>query len=105
MYFCYAYNLGIYLVWFPKYLNDHLGFSLRETGLRKPAAAGRYDWRRIGRLDVRRLCKALGRFKGRSPCSGIDGLCRLRGIHGVGVPHSHPISSVLYSCLPCSRSN
>src|SRR5580698_4903661 len=26
MYFCYAYNLSVYLVWFPKYLNDHRGF-------------------------------------------------------------------------------
>jgi MFS family permease len=32
MYFCYAYNLGVYLVWFPKYLNDHRGFNLRQMG-------------------------------------------------------------------------
>jgi len=32
MYFCYAYNLSVYLVWFPKYLNDHLGFNLKQMG-------------------------------------------------------------------------
>src|ERR1700694_1964743 len=33
MYFCYAYNIGVYLVWFPKYLNDSRGFSLQQMGL------------------------------------------------------------------------
>src|SRR6202522_3665108 len=32
IYFCYAYNLAVYLVWFPKYLNDHRGFNLRQMG-------------------------------------------------------------------------
>ena len=32
MYFCYAYNLAIYLVWFPKYLNAHRGFNLEQMG-------------------------------------------------------------------------
>jgi len=32
MYFCYAYNLGVYLVWFPKYLNAHRGFDLKQMG-------------------------------------------------------------------------
>ena len=32
MYFCYAYNLGVYLVWFPKYLNAHRGFNLEQMG-------------------------------------------------------------------------
>ena len=32
MYFCYAYNLSVYLVWFPKYLNDHRGFNLQKMG-------------------------------------------------------------------------
>ena len=33
MYFCYAYILSVYLNWFPKYLNAHRGFNLREMGL------------------------------------------------------------------------
>ena len=32
MYFCYAYNLSVYLVWFPKYLNDRRGFNLHQMG-------------------------------------------------------------------------
>ncbi len=32
MYFCYAYCISVYLDWFPKYLNDHRGFSPREMG-------------------------------------------------------------------------
>ena len=33
MYFCYAYNISVYLTWFPKYLSDHRGFSLQKMGL------------------------------------------------------------------------
>lgn len=32
MYFCYGYSIDIYLDWFPKYLNDHRGLSLRQMG-------------------------------------------------------------------------
>jgi sugar phosphate permease len=33
MYFCYNYNLNMYLNWFPKYLNDARGFNLQKMGL------------------------------------------------------------------------
>ena len=33
MYFCYAYCISVYLDWFPKYLNDHRGFDLKQMGL------------------------------------------------------------------------
>jgi MFS family permease len=33
MYFCYAYCISVYLVWFPKYLHDHRGFDLTRMGL------------------------------------------------------------------------
>ncbi|MEX2260849.1 MAG: MFS transporter [Bryobacteraceae bacterium] len=33
MYFCYAYCISVYLDWFPKYLNAHRGFNLKEMGL------------------------------------------------------------------------
>jgi sugar phosphate permease len=33
MYFCYAYSIGIFLTWFPKYLNDAREFSLVEMGI------------------------------------------------------------------------
>jgi sugar phosphate permease len=32
MYFCYAYCISVYLDWFPKYLNAHRGFDLKEMG-------------------------------------------------------------------------
>ncbi len=32
MYSCYGYNLSVYLVWFPKYLNDHRHFNLKQMG-------------------------------------------------------------------------
>jgi sugar phosphate permease len=32
MYACYAYCISVYLDWFPTYLNDHRGFSLRQMG-------------------------------------------------------------------------
>jgi sugar phosphate permease len=32
MYFCYAYSLWIYLTWFPTYLQEARGFSLRQMG-------------------------------------------------------------------------
>jgi sugar phosphate permease len=33
MYFCYGYCLAVYLDWFPKYLNDHREFNLKQMGL------------------------------------------------------------------------
>ena len=32
MYFCYNYCLAVYLDWFPTYLNDHRGLSLKQMG-------------------------------------------------------------------------
>jgi sugar phosphate permease len=32
MYFCYAYCISVYLDWFPTYLKEHRGFSLRQMG-------------------------------------------------------------------------
>jgi sugar phosphate permease len=33
MYFCYGYSIDIYLDWFPKYLNEHRGFDLKQMGV------------------------------------------------------------------------
>ena len=33
MYFCYAYCISVYLDWFPTYLKEHRGYSLREMGI------------------------------------------------------------------------
>ncbi|MCI0339174.1 MAG: MFS transporter [Acidobacteria bacterium] len=32
MYFCYAYSIWIYLIWFPTYLQEDRGFSLKQMG-------------------------------------------------------------------------
>jgi sugar phosphate permease len=32
MYFCYAYCISVYLDWFPKYLNSHRGYDLKQMG-------------------------------------------------------------------------
>jgi MFS transporter, ACS family, glucarate transporter len=32
LYFCYQYSLAVYLDWFPTYLKDHRGFTLRQMG-------------------------------------------------------------------------
>jgi MFS transporter, ACS family, glucarate transporter len=33
MYFCYGYDIGIFLTWFPKYLHAERGFDLQQMGL------------------------------------------------------------------------
>jgi sugar phosphate permease len=33
MYFCYAYCISVYLDWFPTYLKEHRGYSLKEMGM------------------------------------------------------------------------
>jgi MFS family permease len=33
MYFCYGYCLSVYLDWFPTYLKDHRGYSLKQMGI------------------------------------------------------------------------
>ncbi len=100
MYFCYAYNISIYLVWFPKYLNDHRGFSLRQMGLYAslPLLAGTAGdilggwlsdlWaRRSGDLKNARRLVAIGGFL--LSAAGIVPAC-LTG---------NAIASVLYSCV------
>jgi MFS transporter, ACS family, glucarate transporter len=75
MYFCYAYNLSVYLVWFPKYLNDHRGFNLKQMGFYAslPLLAGTAGdvlggWfsdrlaRRFGNLKVARRVVGAGGF-------------------------------------------
>jgi MFS family permease len=71
MYFCYAYNLSVYLVWFPKYLNDHRGFNLQRMGfyaslLLLAGTVGRHLWR----LRLRFLGKEVSRSQESSPPGG-----------------------------------
>jgi MFS transporter, ACS family, glucarate transporter len=100
MYFCYAYNLGIYLVWFPKYLNDHLGFSLREMGFYAslPLLAGTIGDVLGGWMsDV--YAKRSGDLKAARRVVGSTGFAVSAVFMVLACLTSHPISSVLYSCL------
>ena len=75
MYFCYGYSIDIYLDWFPKYLNEHRGFDLKQMGMYAsfPLLAGAAGdllggwasdrWaRRFGNLKVARRGVALAGF-------------------------------------------
>jgi sugar phosphate permease len=100
MYFCYAYNIGVYLVWFPKYLNDSRGFSLQQMGLYAslPLLAGTAGdilggwvsdlWaRRSGDLRTARQAIAIAGFL-------LAALCIIPSCYT-----SNPFASVWYSCL------
>lgn len=100
MYFCYQYSLAVYLDWFPTYLKEHRGFSLKEMGLYAslPLAAGVIgdlaggwltDWllRRTGNVTRARRIVGMGGF--------------LLGAAGI-IPATitaDPYTCVAFSCL------
>jgi sugar phosphate permease len=100
MYFCYAYNLGIYLVWFPKYLNDHLGFSLREMGFYAslPLLAGTVGDVCGGWLSDL-YAKRSGNLKAARRLVGSVGFAVSAVSIVLGCLASTPIATVWYSCL------
>jgi sugar phosphate permease len=100
IYVCYAYNIGVYLVWFPKYLNDSRGVSLERMGLYAslPLLAGTAGdllggwlsdvWaRRSGDLRAARRAIAIAGFL-------MAAICILPACYT-----SSPFTSVCYSCL------
>ena len=75
MYFCYGYDIGMFLSWFPKYLHAARGFNLQQMGLYAslPLLAGfagdlcggaSSDWllRRTGNLKLARRVVGLSGF-------------------------------------------
>jgi len=75
MYFCYGYDIGMFLSWFPKYLNAARGFNLQQMGLYASApllagfvgdlcGGGVSDWilRRSGNLKMSRRVVSLSGF-------------------------------------------
>ena len=75
MYFCYGYDIGMFLSWFPKYLHAARGFNLQQMGLYAslPLLAGfagdlcggaSSDWllRRSGNLELARRVVGLSGF-------------------------------------------
>src|SRR5690242_11986205 len=99
MYFCYAYNLGIYLVWFPKYLNDHFGFSLRQMGFYAslPLLAGTLGDVLGGWLSDL-YAKRTGNLKAARRVVGTAGFAISAVCIVLGCFTPHPLRSVLYSC-------
>jgi len=100
MYFCYGYSIDIYLDWFPKYLNEHRGFNLKEMGIYAslPLLAGAAGdllggwtsdgWaKRFGSLKTARRGVALAGF-----------LLAAVFILPATFTH-HSTASVLYSCV------
>jgi MFS family permease len=100
MYFCYAYNISIYLVWFPKYLNDERGFNLQQMGFYAsvPLLAGVVGdlsggtisdlWaKRTGQLRFARRVVAVSGFF--AAAMGVI----------LAILASDPFISVAYSCL------
>jgi MFS transporter, ACS family, glucarate transporter len=100
MYSCYGYNISVYLVWFPKYLNDHRGFNLQQMGLYAslPLLAGTVGdifggWfsdflaKRSGNLKTARRIVGTGGFLFSALC--IVPACLT----------TNPLTSVWFSCL------
>jgi len=99
MYSCYAYIIGVYLVWFPKYLNAERGFGLEKMGLYAslPLLAGTIgdllggwltdQWAKRASLRMARVGMAVVGFLGGA--AGILAACFA----------PDPEISVFYSCL------
>lgn len=100
MYFCYAYNVGVYLVWFPKYLNDYRGFNLRQMGFYAslPLLAGTAGDVLGGWIsDV--WAKRSGGLKTPRRVVGITGFLIAAVSIVPACLTSHPLMSVWYSCV------
>lgn len=99
-YFCYAYCISVYLDWFPTYLNDHRGFSLRQMGFYAmfPLLAGTVGDLTGGWLSDEFL-KRTGDLKRARRTVAIGGYI----VAAIGIIPatltSDPISCVIYSCL------
>jgi sugar phosphate permease len=100
MYFCYGYCLSVYLDWFPSYLKDHRGFSLKEMGFYAslPLLAGTFGdllggWlsdrilRITGNITLARRSVAMGGF-----------LLAAAGIVPATLTHD-PVSCVWFTCI------
>jgi sugar phosphate permease len=100
MYVCYAYNISVYLAWFPKYLNDSRGVSLERMGLYAslPLLAGTAGDLLGGWLsDV--WARRSGDLRGARRAMAIAGFLMAALSILPACYTSSPFASVLYSCL------
>lgn len=100
MYFCYQYALAVYLDWFPTYLKDFRGFSLKQMGIYAslPLLAGTAADLTGGWLSDL-LCRRTGNLTLSRRLVGIAGfLIAAAGIIPATLTHD-PRTCVAFSCL------
>ena len=100
MYFCYQYALAVYLDWFPTYLKDFRGFSLRQMGFYAslPLLAGTAADLAGGWFSDL-LCRRTGDLKRSRQVVGVAGfLIAAAGILPATLT-TDPRTSVAFSCL------
>ena len=100
MYFCYSYCLSVYLDWFPTYLKDHRGFSLKQMGFYAslPLLAGTAGDLLGGWLSdlLVRITGHLARSRRAVAVTGF--LLAAAGILPATLTHN-PIACVWFTCL------
>ena len=100
MYFCYQYALAVYLDWFPTYLKDFRGFTLKQMGFYAslPLLAGTAADLAGGWLSDL-LCRQTGNLTRSRRIVGIAGfLIAAAGILPATMTHD-PRTCVAFSCL------
>jgi len=100
MYFCYAYSISVYLDWFPKYLNDHRGFDLKEMGLYAslPLLAGTVG-DLFGGWASDRWAKSSGNLKMARRGVAMAGFLVAAGAILPATFTASPMASVWYTCV------
>ena len=100
MYFCYGYCLSVYLDWFPTYLKDHRGFSLKQMGFYAmlPLLAGTAG-DLLGGLISDRILRHTGNITLARRSVAMTGfLMASAGILPATLTHD-PVSCVWFSCV------
>jgi len=99
MYFCYGYCIDVYLDWFPKYLNEHRGFSLTQMGFYAslPMLAGAAGDLVGGSLSDR-CAERFGSLRTARCTVALTGFALAAIFILPATFTSHSTASVLYSC-------
>lgn len=100
MYFCYAYCIAVYLDWFPKYLNEHRGFNLKQMGFYTslPLLAGTAG-DLLGGWTSDLWVKRSGNLKMARRSVAVFGFLLAAGAILPATFTSSPVASVLYTCV------
>jgi sugar phosphate permease len=100
MYFCYAYNIGIFLTWFPKYLHAARGFNLAEMGLfaSLPLLAG-FIGDLCGGFTSDQIVKRTGNLKLARRSISLVGFLLAAVMVPLACLQADPFASVAFFCL------